>query len=109
MTIALFSDSYLPTKSGIVTVVVQLQEQLKKMGHRVILVTVETTDEYETYDPDIYRTKSVALGLGTDQFLSIPAMHPLIKYLKKNKVDIIHCHTEFGLGKAGLRAAKHLG
>ena len=108
MTIALFSDSYLPTKSGIVTVVVQLQEQLKKMGHKVILVTVETTDEYETYDPDIYRTKSVALGLGTDQFLSIPAMHPLIKYLKSNKVDIIHCHTEFGLGKAGLRAAKIL-
>ncbi len=108
MTIALFSDSYLPTKSGIVTVVVQLQEQLKKMGHRVILVTVETTDEYETYDPDIYRTRSVALGLGTDQFLSIPAMHPLISYLKKNKVDIIHCHTEFGLGKAGLRAAKIL-
>ena len=108
MTIALFSDSYLPTKSGIVTVVVQLQEQLKKLGHKVILVTVETTDEYETYDPDIYRTRSVALGLGTDQFLSIPAMHPLIKYLKENKVDIIHCHTEFGLGKAGLRAAKIL-
>jgi len=108
MTIALFSDSYLPTKSGIVTVVVQLQEQLKKMGHRVILVTVETTDEYETYDPDIYRTRSVALGLGTDQFLSIPAMHPLIKYLKGIGVDIIHCHTEFGLGKAGLRAAKIL-
>ena len=68
MTIALFSDSYLPTKSGIVTVVVQLQEQLKKMGHRVILVTVETTAEDETYDQDIYRTRSVALGLGTDQF-----------------------------------------
>ena len=105
MTIALFSDSYLPTKSGIVTVVVQLQEQLKKLGHRVILVTVETTDEYETYDPDIYRVHSVALGLGTDQFVGIPAMHPLINYLRDAKVDIIHCHTEFGIGKAGLRAA----
>ena len=105
MTIALFSDSYLPTKSGIVTVVVQLQEQLKKMGHRVILVTVETTDEYETYDPDIYRVHSVALGLGTDQFVGIPAMHPLIHYLKEAGVQLIHCHTEFGIGKAGLRAA----
>ena len=105
MTIALFSDSYLPTKSGIVTVVVQLQEQLKKLGHRVILVTVETTDEYETYDQDIYRVHSVALGLGTDQFVGIPAMHPLINYLRDAKVDIIHCHTEFGIGKAGLRAA----
>lgn len=105
MTIALFSDSYLPTKSGIVTVVVQLREQLIKMGHKVILVTVETTDEYETYDPDIYRVKSMPLGLGTDQFLGVPAMHPLIHYLKDKHVDIIHCHTEFGIGKAGLRAA----
>ncbi len=105
MTIALFSDSYLPTKSGIVTVVVQLQEQLKKLGHRVILVTVETTDEYETYDPDIYRVHSVALGLGTDQFVGIPAMHPLIHFLKDAGVELIHCHTEFGIGKAGLRAA----
>ena len=87
------------------TVVVQLQEQLKKLGHRVILVTVETTDEYETYDPDIYRVHSVALGLGTDQFVGIPAMHPLIHFLKDAGVELIHCHTEFGIGKAGLRAA----
>lgn len=108
MTIALFSDSYLPTKSGIVTVVVQLREQLIKMGHRVILVTVNTTQEFSTDDPDIYRVHSVPLGLGTDQFLAIPAMHPLVHYLKKQKVDIIHCHTEFGVGKAGLRAARIL-
>lgn len=105
MTIALFSDSYLPTKSGVVTVVVQLQEQLRKLGHHVILVTVATTNEYETYDPDIYRVHSVALGLGTDQYVGIPAMHPLIHFLRDAGVQLIHCHTEFGIGKAGLRAA----
>ena len=108
MTIALFSDSYVPTKSGIVTVVVQLREQLIKLGHRVILVTVETTPEFATNDPDIYRVHSIPLGLGTDQFLGIPAMHPLIDYLRENKVELIHCHTEFGIGKAGLRAARVL-
>lgn len=105
MTIALFSDSYLPTKSGIVTVVVQLREQLMKLGHKVILVTVETTDEYRTNDPDIYRVHSIPLGLGTDQFLGIAATAPLIHYLKSQNVEVIHCHTEFGIGKAGLRAA----
>lgn len=108
MTIALFSDSYLPTKSGIVTVVVQLREQLIKMGHRVILVTVNTTEDYSTNDPDIYRVHSVPLGLGTDQFLALPAMHPLVHYLRDQHVEIIHCHTEFGVGKAGLRAARIL-
>ncbi len=108
MVIALFSDSYLPTKSGIVTVVIQLREQLQKLGHKVILVTVETTEEYETYDPDIYRVRSLPLGLGTDQFVSLPFMHPLIHYLKEQNVQVIHCHTEFGIGKAGLRAARIL-
>lgn len=105
MTIALFSDSYLPTKSGIVTVVTQLREKLIEAGHRVILVTVETTEEYMADDSDIYQVHSVPLGLGTDQFLGIPAMHPLIAYLKTCNIDIIHCHTEFGIAKAGLRAA----
>ncbi|MCR5253838.1 MAG: glycosyltransferase [Treponema sp.] len=108
MTIALFSDSYLPTKSGIVTVVVQLREQLIKLGHRVILVTVNTTEDYTTDDPDIYRVHSVPLGMGTDQFMALPAMHPLVHYLKAQGVEIIHCHTEFGVGKAGLRAARIL-
>ena len=52
MTIALFTDSYLPTKSGVVTVVVQLREQLMKLGHKVVLVTVEGSEPSEK-DPTI--------------------------------------------------------
>ena len=55
MNIGLFSDSYLPTKSGVVTVVIQLREQLTKMGHTVILVCPETTEEFKTDDPLTYR------------------------------------------------------
>ena len=84
MTIALFSDSYLPTKSGIVTVVIQLREQLIKLGHKVLLVTVETTDEYKTDDPLIYRVHSKPLGLGTDQFISLPFLPPILKFIKEN-------------------------
>ncbi|WP_407436029.1 glycosyltransferase [Treponema sp.] len=108
MTIALFSDSYLPTKSGIVTVVIQLRDQLIKRGHRVLLVTVETTDEFATDDPDIYRVHSHPLGLGTDQFIAIPRLAPIVEFIKKNNVDLIHCHTEFGIAKAGLHCAKKL-
>lgn len=108
MTIALFSDSYLPTKSGIVTVVIQLREQLIKLGHKVLLVTVETTDEYKTDDPLIYRVHSKPLGLGTDQFISLPFLPPILKFIKENDVDLIHCHTEFGIGKAGIYCAKKL-
>lgn len=108
MNIALFSDSYIPTKSGIVTVVVQLREQLIRLGHKVVLVTVETTPEYASDDPDIYQVKSVPLGMGTDQFFSFPDTLNVIHYLKEKQIDIIHCHTEFGIGKLGVRASKIL-
>lgn len=107
MTIALFTDSYLPTKSGVVTVVVQLREQLMKLGHKVVLVTVEGSEPSEK-DPTIYRARSRALGRGTDQFVAVPNYHPIIKFIRANNVDLIHCHTEFGIGKAGVHCAKKL-
>lgn len=109
MTIALFSDSYLPTKSGIVTVVMQLREQLiKRGGHKVILVTVETTPEFATNDPLIYRAKSKELKICPGQFISVPKIKPIEKLLRENKVDLIHCHTEFGIGIVGEKIAKRM-
>ena len=108
MTIALFSDSFFPTKSGVVTVVVQLREQLIKLGHKVLLVTVETTEDYKSDDPLVYQAKSKPLGLGTDQFIGIPFLPHLLKFLKGNNVDLIHCHTEFGIGAAAIYCSKRL-
>lgn len=108
MTIALFSDSYLPTKSGVVTVVLQLREQLIKLGHKVLLITVETTEEFHSDDPLVYQVHSKPLGMGTDQFISLPFIPNLVKFLKKNNVELIHCHTEFGIGNAAVICAKTL-
>lgn len=86
----------------------QLRDQLMQMGHKVLLVTVETTEEFATNDPLIYRVHSKPLGLGTDQFISVPLLPPIVKFIKDNKVDLIHCHTEFGIAKAGIYCAKKL-
>lgn len=109
MTIALFTDSYLPTKSGIVTVVIQLREQLIKLGHRVLLICPETTPEFATNDPDFYRVKSVPdIIFGTDQFGTLPNKKDICNFIKKNNVDILHCHTEFSIANACLYVAKKL-
>ena len=109
MTIALFSESYLPTKSGIVTVVIQLRDQLIKKGHRVLLVVPETTPEFSTKnDPDFFRVPSRPLGLGTDQYMTFPNFKNILEFIKKNKVDLIHSHTEFAIAGAGLKCAKKL-
>ena len=107
MNIALFSDSYLPTKSGIVTVVIQLRAALEAMGHHVVIVTVETTPESKSdEDPCIFRVPSIPLGLGTDQFVGFPQKRKIIKFLREHHVEIIHCHTEFYIAHAAKRVGK---
>jgi 1,2-diacylglycerol 3-alpha-glucosyltransferase len=111
MNIALFSDSYLPTKSGIVTVVIQLRDALEALGHHVVIVTVATTPESrkETEsDPNILRVKSIPLGLGTDQFFGFPNMRKIANFLREHEIDIIHCHTEFYVAHAAKKVGKSL-
>ncbi len=103
MNIALFSDSYLPTKSGVVTVVIQLRKGLEALGHHVVIVTVETTaGERKTRedDPCIFRVSSIPLGLGTDQFVGFPHKRKIIRFLQEHKIQIIHSHTEFYIAHA---------
>jgi len=109
MNIALFSDSYLPTKSGVVTVVVQLREALEALGHHVVIVTVATGPESKKdSDPNILRLPSIPLGLGTDQFLGIPNIQRVKRYLRDNHVEIIHCHTEFNIAHAAKTVGRAL-
>jgi len=109
MNIALFSDSYLPTKSGIVTVVIQLRSALEAMGHHVVIVTVETSPETRKTredDPCIFRVRSIPLGLGTDQFVGFPQKRKIIDFLRKHNIEIIHSHTEFYIAHAAKRVGK---
>ena len=108
MNIALFSDCYLPSKNGVVTVVEQLRESLTQKGHHVVVVTVEN-EQKEEEAPYIYRAVSVPAGMGMkDQFFGFPWLPKVLKYLKKNNIELIHCHTEFIMGITGYQAAHRL-
>lgn len=100
MNIALFTDAYLPSKTGVVTVVNQLYEGLKAQGHHVIIITVDNPEVTEENDnPDVYRVPSSKMGWGMkDQYFGFPFLKRVSKIIKQNKIDIIHCHTEFSMG-----------
>lgn len=108
MNIALFSDSWFPTKSGIVTVVSQLFDCLEKKGHHVVLVTVSSSYEADNENENIFKVSSIPLGLGTDQNYGFPILYKISKFLEKHSIELIHCHTEFNLGRAAAKAGKHL-
>ena len=109
MNIALFSDSYIPTKSGIVTVVTQLRKVLQDMGHHVVIVTVaEHTGTEFTENGTVFRVKSIVSPLGDGQNFGFPHMSRVLDFLRAHDVKLIHAHTEFTLGHAAIVAGREL-
>lgn len=108
MNIALFTDAYLPSKTGVVTVVNQLYEGLKSKGHHVIIITVDNPEvQHDDDNPDIYRVPSTKMGWGMkDQYFGYPFLKKVSKIIKQNKIDIIHCHTEFSMGFNAIHESK---
>ena len=113
MNIALFSDSYLPTKSGIVTVVIQLKKILEELGHHVVVVTVSAQKDYlppdMSMEQNVLRVKSVKSPAGDGQFFGLPSNKKIVAFLKEHDIEIIHAHTEFSMGHAAVKAGRTLG
>ena len=115
MNIALFTDSYLPTKSGIVTVVLQHRKILEDMGHHVVIVTVNTKEEEKALaerekDENILRIRSVRgewFGF-PDQYVGFPHEKKILNFLIKHKIELIHSHTEFFVAHAAKLSGKKL-
>jgi 1,2-diacylglycerol 3-alpha-glucosyltransferase len=107
MNIALFSDTYLPIKTGVVTVMLQLKNGLEKRGHNVFVFTVNVPD-YVDRQNDIFRIPSIKMGFKTQNRLGIFQLNPVLRELRIKKIDIIHTHSEFTVGLIGKIAAKKL-
>lgn len=110
MNIALFTDSYIPTKSGIVTVVTQLRRVLEQQGHHVVVVTVSNgyTDHILEADTNLLRIYAMPTPFGNDQYFGFPNKRKVINFLKEHKIELIHAHTEFSVGQMAVIAGRKL-
>ena len=99
MKIGLFTDSYPPYINGVSTSVYNLREALKKLGHTVYIVTINDSIIKHEYDEKekILRIPGIPIGI-YDYRLS--EIYPIstVKMIKKWNLDVIHSHTEFGIG-----------
>ena len=109
MRIGIFTETYLPYVSGLVTSELMLKEALEKMGHEVYVVTMNLEKlkyEYDKENKVIYipgvPTKIYDTRLTT--FYNPRAFNQIRKW----KLDIIHTQTEFSVGTFGRIVAKQL-
>lgn len=107
MRIGLFSDSYKPYQSGVVTSISTLKEELNRYGHEVYIFA-PSYPNYEDEEPDIHRYFSVPSPTNPDFTLAIPGLSGMSSIIKKLSLDLIHVHSPFTMGWVGkLYANKH--
>ena len=98
MRIGLFTDTYPPHINGVATSVSMLEAALRKKGHTVYVVTVNPENLSYNFENDhIIRIPGIPTGIYDYRLSGIYPIKAASK-IKQLNLDIIHCHTEFGIG-----------
>ena len=99
MRIGIFTDTYPPFINGVSTSIKMLENALRKKGHKVYIVTVNPKDMKYKYEENgrIIRIPGIPIGI-YDYRLTTAYPIRAVNKIKKWKLDVIHTHTEFGIG-----------
>lgn len=97
MRIGIFTDTYEPDINGVVSSIVTLENALKKLGHDVYVITNHNRLHIEMvgnvlFLPGVELKK--LYGYTMSSFYSFKGK----KIIENMNLDIIHVHTEFGIG-----------
>ena len=109
MRIGLFTDVYPPYVNGVSTSVLMLKRSLEALGHQVYVVTVNNENMKYKYEEDgnIIRVPGLPIGIYDYRLTGINPVKA-IKEIKKWRLDVIHSHTEFGVGTFARIISKQL-
>lgn len=109
MRVGIFTDTYPPFINGVSTSIVSLEKALQQMGHEVFIVTVNPDDMSYRYENEerIIRIPGIPIGIYDYRLTGIYPLKAITK-IKSWNLDIIHSHTEFGVGTFARIIAKQL-
>jgi len=109
MRIGIFTDTYPPYINGVSTSIAMLEGALRKKGHQVYIVTVNPDDISYNFENNnrIIRIPGIPIGIYDYR---LTGLYPLkaVNKIKEWNLDIIHSHTEFGVGTFARIMAKQL-
>ena len=107
MRIGLFTDTFPPHINGVATSVYMLKTALERKGHEVFIVTVnDDALEYKFEEEDkVIRIPGIPIGIYDYRLTGIYPVKA-INVIRKWNLDVIHSHTEFGVGTFARIVAK---
>jgi glycosyltransferase involved in cell wall biosynthesis len=108
MRIAIFTDTYLPDKNGIVTSIDRFTKLMADDGHQIMIFCPKSRLHKDKHykNINIKRYASLSAPSYKDMNIALPFLLTVVKDLKDFKPDIIHIQTPIGIGSIGLWASK---
>lgn len=107
MHIAFFTNFYLPIVNGVTRSVESFREALTKLNHNVFIFA-QADNDYKDEAPFIFRYPSLTLPV----YVEVPAVIPVSPFIDQLlpalKLDVIHTHHPFLLGRTAARKAEEL-
>lgn len=107
LNIGLFIDTYYPMIDGVVTVVDNYAKRLVKYANVTVFTIAPRDKDYvDNFAYKVVRCQKLDIP-GLDYDLAMPSFDMnFAKELKNAKLDIVHIHSPFSIGKAGANYAK---
>ncbi len=108
ITIGLFNDTFYPMLDGVVSVVNNYATELCKYANVIVFVPrfPKSTFDDSTLPYKVVRCKSINIPYGDYPWPLPDIDRKFMKKLESYKLDIVHIHSPFGLGKVGIKYAK---
>lgn len=102
MKIGIFTDTYNPVTSGVVTSINMIEQEMKKRGHQVYVFTTSKSIQ-PNENQTLYMLNSIPLLIAKQYKNRIATFYSreVAKQIKELNLDIIHTQTEFSLGAFG--------
>lgn len=108
MRVGIFSDTYTPEINGVVSSIVTLQRELERNGHEVYVITNHKALFSTQREGNVLRLPGLELKWLYGYKLSTPYHFSAKEQIKKMNLDVIHVHTEFGVGLFARIIGHHL-
>jgi len=97
--VAAFTDTYLPTVNGVTYTVQSWRDRWRERGGRMEIVYPDSPDRGP--ETDEHPVRSLPLPIYAGYRLGLPRVPDAV-----TDVDVVHAHTPFSLGLAGMRLAR---
>jgi len=105
MKIAMMTDSYYPTRDGVVTSITIIKESLEKLGHEVVVIAPEPEPEFR--QEGVYYYPAVKFKSYEGYYVPIWPSNKK-KMMKEINPDVIHIHGVATMAVRGLCAGRFL-